>query len=155
MWHAFKKHDGEVLVAGSLEQKAKNLFWMGEKERSDGVGIFIAEKWVDSVVSVKRHSEKVLILKMVLDNGLLNVLTVYAPNSWKPEEEKESFRNKLFHLVSCTPQNEMVVLAGDMNGHVGGSNVGCNGMHGGFRYGARNADGSRNLEFADGLNLVI
>ena len=29
------------------------------------------------------------------------------------------------------------------------------GTHGGFGYGSRNADGSRILEFADGLNLVI
>jgi len=49
----------------------------------------------------------------------------------------------------------MVVLAGDMNGHVGSSNVGYDGTHGGYAYGARNADGSRILEFADGLNLVI
>jgi len=42
--------------------KRCKLFWMGGKERSDGVGIFIAEKWVDSVVIVKRHSERVLIL---------------------------------------------------------------------------------------------
>jgi len=40
---------------------------MGSKERSDGV----TEKWVDSVVSVERHSERVLVLKMVLDSGLL------------------------------------------------------------------------------------
>jgi len=45
--------------------------------------------------------------------------------------------------VSCIPQNEMVVLAGDIhvNGHVGSSNVGYDGMHGGFGYGDRNADG--------------
>ena len=49
----------------------------------------------------------------------------------------------------------MVVLAGDMNGHVRSGNVGYDGMHGGFGYGDRNADGSRILEFADGLNLVI
>jgi len=47
----------------------------------------------------------------------------------------------------------MVVLA-DMNGHVGSSNVGYDGTYGGFWYGDRNADGSRILEFADGLNLV-
>jgi len=47
------------------------------------------------------------------------------------------------------------VLAGDMNGHVGSSNVGYDGKHGGFGYGDRNADGSRILEFADGLNLVV
>ena len=52
---------------------------MEGKERSDGVGIFVAEKWVDSVVSVERHSKRVLILKMVLDNGLLNILMVYWP----------------------------------------------------------------------------
>jgi len=56
----------------------------------------------------------------------------------------------VFHFVSCIPQNEMVVLAGDINGHAG-----YDGMHGGFGYGDRNADGSSILEFADGLNLVI
>ena len=49
----------------------------------------------------------------------------------------------------------MVVFAGDMNGHIGSSNVGYDGTHGGFGYGSRNADGSKILEFADGLNLVI
>ena len=58
-------------------------------------------------------------------------------------------------LVSCIPQNEIVVFAGDMNGHVGSSNVEYDGTHGDFGYGSRNADGSRILEFADGLNLVI
>jgi len=128
---------------------------MGGEERLDGVGIFVAEKWVDSIVSAKRHSKRVLILKMVLDNGLLNILMVYAPHSGKPEEEKQSFWNDVFHLVSCIPQNEMAVLAGYMNGHVGSSNASCDGTHGGFGYGDRNADGSRILGFADGLNLVI
>jgi len=49
----------------------------------------------------------------------------------------------------------MVVFAGDMNGHIGSSNVGIDGTHGGFGYGSRNTDGSRILEFADGLNSVI
>jgi len=37
----------------------------------------------------------------------------------------------------------------------GSNNVGYDGTHGGNGFGARNADGSRILEFADGLNLVI
>jgi len=57
--------------------------------------------------------------------------------------------------LSLSGQNEIVVSAGDMNGHVGSSNVGYDGTHGGFGYGSRNADGSRVLELADGLNLVI
>ena len=49
-------------------------------------------------------------------------------------------------------KNEMVVFAGDMNGHVRSSNVVYDGTHSGFGYGSRNADGSRIVEFADGLN---
>ena len=49
----------------------------------------------------------------------------------------------------------MVVFAEDINGHIGSSSVGYDGTHGGFGYGSRNADGSRILDFADGLNLVI
>jgi len=92
---------------------------------------------------------------MVLDNALLNIVMAYAPHSGKPGEEKGSFWNEVFHLVSCIPQNEIVVLAGDVNGHVGSSNVGYDGKHGGFGYGDWNADGSRILDFANGLNLVI
>jgi len=47
----------------------------------------------------------------------------------------------VFHLMSCIPQSEMAVLAGDMNGHVGSSNVGYDKMHASSGYG--DADGSR------------
>ena len=46
---------------------------------------------MDSVVRVERHSEGELIFKMVLDNGLLNVLMAYAPHSGKPKKEKRVF----------------------------------------------------------------
>ena len=74
--------------------KRHKLFWMVSEERSDGVRIFIAEKCVDSVVSVERHSKRVLILKMVLDNGLLNVLMVYAPHSGNWRRKKRVFGMK-------------------------------------------------------------
>jgi len=128
---------------------------MGSEAKTEGVGIFVAEKWVDSVVSVERQSERIMVLKMVLGDRLLNVFTVYAPLSGKPDEVKECFWNEVFHLVSCIPQNEITVFAGDVNWHVGSSNVGYDGKHGGFGYSSRNADGSRISEFADGLNLVI
>jgi len=102
---------------GAIGKRYK-LFWMGSKTKTDGVGIFVAEKWVDSVVSVERHSERALVLKMVLGDCLLNVFTAYAPHLGKPDEEKERFWNEVFHLVTCIPQNKMVVFAGDMNRHI-------------------------------------
>jgi len=76
--------------------KRYKLFWMGSKAKTDGVGIFVAEKWVDSVVSVERHSERALVLKTVLGDCLLNVFTVYAPHSGKRDDEKERFWNEYF-----------------------------------------------------------
>ena len=73
------------------EGKRYKLFWMRGKERSDGIGMFVAQKWVDRVVKVERHSETVLILKMVSDNSLLNVLMVYAPHSGNRRKKKIIF----------------------------------------------------------------
>ena len=41
-----------------------------------------------------------------------------------------------------------------LNGHVGSSNFGYDGMYSGFGYVPRIADGSRILEFAECLNLA-
>ena len=92
-----RKFGGEVVHVG----KRYKLFWMGSEAKTEGVGIFVAEKWVDSVVSVERHNERIMVLKMVLGDRLLNVFTVYAPHSRKPDEVKECFWNEVFHLVSC------------------------------------------------------
>jgi len=62
---------------------------MGGEERYDSVGTFVAQKWAYSVVSVKKHSERVLILKMVLDNGSLNVLTVLLLTMGKQRRKKK------------------------------------------------------------------
>jgi len=124
------------------------------EERSDGAGMFVAEKWVDNVLLLKAQ------LKSTdFEDGLRQWFIECSYCLYSSLREtgggKERFWNEVFHLVSCTPQNEMVVLAGDMNGHVGSSVVGYDGTHGGFQYEGKNADGSRILEFAAGLNLVI
>ena len=63
MWHVFKRQDGRVVGAGCLELEAKDTscFGKGGKEKTDDVGIFVAEKWVDSVVSVERRCEREMI----------------------------------------------------------------------------------------------
>jgi len=50
---------------------------------------------------------------------------------------------------------EMLIVAGDLNGHIGERADGYEGVHGGFGYGARNDDGNRILETAVALELVV
>ena len=56
---------------------------MGSEAKTAGVGIFVAEKCVDSVVSVERHSERIMVLKMVVGDRLLNVFSIYATATQK------------------------------------------------------------------------
>ena len=47
------------------------------------------------------------------------------------------------------------MVCGDMNGHVGATVDGFEGIHGGYGYGVRNTEGEMLLEFADAMDLVI
>jgi len=63
-------------------------------------------------------------VQLALGERLVNVWSVYAPRSGKPDEEKKNFWNDVFMKVGCVPQDDMVVVADDMNGHLGNSNLG-------------------------------
>ena len=75
-WCVCKKLGGGAIVGSGAIGKRYKLFLMGNEAKTDGVGIFVAEKWADSVVRVERHSERILVLKMVLGDRLLNVFSV-------------------------------------------------------------------------------
>ena len=53
------------------------------------------------------------------------------------------------------PQDEVIILGGDLNGHVGRASACYEGIHGGFGHGRRNAEGEYVLEFCDSLGLVL
>jgi hypothetical protein len=58
-------------------------------------------------------------------------------------------------MVRAVPTNEKLFIGGDLNGHVGSTNVGYELAHGGFGYGSRNQEGEDILDFAVAYNLVI
>ncbi|XP_049958244.1 craniofacial development protein 2-like [Schistocerca serialis cubense] len=53
------------------------------------------------------------------------------------------------------PENERVIVGGDLNGHVGGRKGGEERWHGGGGYGKRNEEGKKIVEFAVAFDLVI
>ncbi|VDP40601.1 unnamed protein product [Heligmosomoides polygyrus] len=68
------------------------------------------------------------------------------------ETDKKSKRKQL--LPAEVPSQDMIVVASDLNGHVGAAKDGYS-CHGGFGYGSRNANGERILEYADSHDLTI
>ena len=67
------------------------LFWKGCKEGTEGVGVYVAEKWWDSVLQVNRVSERIMVLKMKLGVRLTNILSVYAPQAGREDSKRMRF----------------------------------------------------------------
>ena len=89
MWHAFKKHDGKVLVASSVELKAKDITCSGWEVRRDRtVQGYLQQRNGWTVLLVAKGTEKSTDLEDGVRQCLLNVFTVYVPHSGKLEEKK-------------------------------------------------------------------
>ena len=55
------------------------LFWQGCNKGTVGVGVFNAERWIDSVVDVVRVNERIVYVKLMIGKqfgkGILSMMT--------------------------------------------------------------------------------
>ena len=58
-------------------------------------------------------------------------------------------------MVSSIPTNEKLFIGGDLNGHVGKTKTGFEGVHGCFGLGDRNQEGKGILDFAVAYDLLV
>src|SRR6267154_6784705 len=107
------------------------FFWKGCGEGLAGVGVLVAEKWVENVIGVKPLSERIILIRVSIGVNILNVISGYAPQVGREIVEKEKFWLARSKIVDEIGQEEFVVIGGDMNGHVGAKADGYEGVHGG------------------------
>jgi len=144
--------------SGSMVIGEYKFMWRGGWGGRGGVGMAIARKWEEEeemVVELREVNERIMVVKMAVGGEILNVVSVYAPQAGRLEEEKESFYDALDDVVAGVGKGERLVLAGDFNGHVGKEVEGFGGVHGGQGYGVRNSEGNRLLEFADSREMIV
>ena len=70
-------------------------------------------------LDVKRWSERIMVLRVVVGRSVVNLVSVYAPQSGRGKEEKEEFFTVLGKILSDIDAGERLLICGDMNGHVG------------------------------------
>ena len=73
-------------------------FWKGCKKGTAGVGVLVAEKWINSVIEVRKISERLMVLRVSVGERVLNLLTVYAPQVGRLSEEKAEFFIVLYYV---------------------------------------------------------
>jgi hypothetical protein len=100
------------------------------------------------------QGDRIILVKLVLEDAVLNIISAYAPQVGLSESEKRKFWEDLDGMVRAVPTNEKLFIGGDLNDHVGSTNAVCELAHGGSRYGSRN-QGDDILDLVVAYNLVI
>jgi hypothetical protein len=97
----------------------------------------------------------IILGKLLVGDLVFNVISAYAPQICLNKIIKRQFWEQLDTLVSSASISEKLFIGGDLNGHVGSTRVGFDGIHGGFRYGSRNQEGDDILNFALAYDLFV
>ena len=116
-----------------------------------GVGILIKEELAKEIVEVKRATARLIKIKLVLEGNLMHVISAYAPQGGKTKEE---FGGMMDDSIGNIPENEMLVIGGDLNGPVGRDRNGFEDVMGIDGYGEKNADGENILEQSRQLKIL-
>ena len=131
------------------------IFYYGMDAKRNGVGVVVDPELKRSVLSVERKSDRMIWVKLAVDKQIINIASVYAPQTGCEEEEKDKFCNQLGNSVMAISESEQLRIGGDLNGRVGEGNAGheaCIGRHG---FGERNEQGDRITSFATAGGLAI
>jgi hypothetical protein len=138
-----------------VEDTGFKLWYTGTTTNKNGVGIVLDKSLKDGVVDIKRQGDRIILVKLLVGDLVFNVISAYAPQIGLNESIKRQFWEQLDALVSSAPISEKLFIGGDLNGHVGSTRVGFDGVHGGFGYGSRNQEGEGILNFALAYDLFV
>ena len=81
-----------------------------------GVGVFVAEEWIEEVFEVQRVSNRIILVKLIVGQHVVTFLSVYAPQSGLSDEVKDLFFDQLRAVTARIPGSEFLIPCGDWNG---------------------------------------
>ena len=131
------------------------LFYNGADGRRKGIGIVVRDELAESVLEMKRVSDRLMAMKMKVKGSILNIVSVYAPQVNNSMEEKNDIWEDPDGLVESVSKQERIVFGADLNGHVGQGNIRDEKIMGRYGAGKRNKEESMAVEFGKRMNLAI
>jgi hypothetical protein len=138
-----------------VEDTGFKLWYTGNTSTKNGVGIVLDKSLKDGVVYIKRQGDRIILVKLFVEDLVFNVISAYASQIGINESVKMQFWEELDALVSSVPISEKLFIGRDLNGHVCSTRVGFEGVHGGFGYGSRNQEGEGILNFALAYDIIV
>ena len=118
-----------------VKQRRYKLWWCENDDKTNDVGILTKEELCENVVEVRRRCDSVMAIALVFTEEVVRVICAYAPQSGKPDSEKERFHEEMACEWSMANANDVVLGLGDFNGQVGKCAEGFEGIQEGYGIG--------------------
>ena len=133
----------------------KLLYSGADENGRSGVGIILNKDFKDKVVEVRRNSSRVMKIRITVSQQIINIISAYAPQMGCDDEEKNRFWQEMDEVLTSIPEEERVIVGGDLNGHVGTEKRVISRIHGGLGMGERNEEGDSIIDFAMAFDIAI
>ncbi|GJY61348.1 retrovirus-related pol polyprotein LINE-1 [Tanacetum coccineum] len=133
----------ETKWKGSItwEGNGYKLWYSGSRTARNGVGVILAARLKDKIVQVKRSSDMIMTISVVIEGDTISVISAYAPHVGLSDVEKKSFWDALDELVRECPPDERLIIGGDLNGYIGSVTDEYAGVHKGYGFEVWNEEG--------------
>ena len=69
----------------------------------------MAEKWIEKVFEVKRVSDWIILVKIIVGQRVLSLLSVYAPQCGLGDSVNNLFYNQLGAVTEMIPSSEFLI----------------------------------------------
>ena len=109
----------------------------------------------ENIICVTRKNDRIMAIRMIIGETIINIICVYAPQTGCEEEEKVEFWQDLDALWTEISDDKRTLIADDLNGHIGMKNFAIERIHGGYGSGTLNNDSKRVIDFAMAHDLAI
>ena len=96
----------------------------------------VTMKYMDNVQPVYCNpvTDRIMYLSVVIGKQVYAFFSVYAPQQGLSQADKDHFYDQLQSALMTIPATDVIIILGDLNGHVGAT------ADGGQGYGARNKE---------------
>jgi exonuclease III len=109
-----------------VENTGFKLWYTGKERSRNGVGILIDKSLKNGVVAVRRQGDRIIMIKLIFGDLVLNVISAYAPQVGLSDDVKRRFWEDLEECLAVKNSSLEVILMvmlaqleGDLRWYVG------------------------------------
>ena len=101
---------GDYMEVAKRVLKGYKLWYVGLDRRRSGVGILVANDILKQVVEVRRWNERIMLVRIVVGEEIISIISVYGPQVGLDEQVKREFWDNLGDLIGTIPVDEKVFM---------------------------------------------